>query len=112
MGTKNNPGQYDCYQKAAPDEPIFTMRAKDVSAPYFVEMWTYVRQGDFASARGVLESLFADPAVAALIGDCDKFNEALDVAEAMRDWRREGVEKEKAAHPLVVGRFEDLNSDL
>ena len=28
MGTKNNPGKYDCYEKAGPDEPIFTLRAK------------------------------------------------------------------------------------
>jgi hypothetical protein len=93
MGTKNNPGKYDCYAKAAPDEPIFTMRGKDVSAPYFVEMWTYVRQGKFRDAQFALAMMCADPDVKAIVGDCDKFAEALDVAEAMRTWRREGVEE-------------------
>ena len=33
MGTKNNPGDYDCYEMARPDEPIFTLKANDHIAP-------------------------------------------------------------------------------
>jgi hypothetical protein len=29
MATKANPGAYDCYTKAADDEPIFTLRASE-----------------------------------------------------------------------------------
>lgn len=29
MGTKNNPGKYDCYAKLEPDEPHFVLRGKD-----------------------------------------------------------------------------------
>ena len=39
MGTKNNPGQFDCYAKAAPDEPIFILRSSDPIAPMLVELW-------------------------------------------------------------------------
>ena len=88
MGTKNNPGQFDCHAKAHPDEPIFTLRGKDVSAPYLVEMWTFLRQGKFEEARSVLELAIEDGRVRSLVGDCDKFNEAFQVAEDMRAWRR------------------------
>ena len=39
MGTKKNPGAIDCYGAADPDEPIFTLRATDSSAPILVVMW-------------------------------------------------------------------------
>ncbi len=39
MGTKSNPGPVDCYAHAAPDEPIFILRAHDESAPFIIRMW-------------------------------------------------------------------------
>lgn len=30
-----------CYNKAAPDEPIFTLRAQDALAPEIVREWAY-----------------------------------------------------------------------
>lgn len=87
MGTKNNPGQFDCYAKAEPDEPIFTLRGKDRSAPYLVEIWTAMRQGLFAEAEATLQMMAADPHVLALVGDCEKFDEAEQCARAMRSWR-------------------------
>ena len=33
MGTKANPGQFDCYAAAADDEPLFVLRANDPLAP-------------------------------------------------------------------------------
>ncbi len=61
MGTKAEPGPYDCYAKAAMDEPIFTMRSKDPSGPYFVRMWAFVRQGKFDEASLELAKMRADP---------------------------------------------------
>ena len=43
MGTKNAPGQFDCYAKAAPDEPLFVLLARDPLAPTLVEQWAYQR---------------------------------------------------------------------
>jgi hypothetical protein len=41
MGTKNNPGTYDCYDKAEPDEPMFVLLARDPTASTFVRAWAY-----------------------------------------------------------------------
>ena len=40
MGTKKNPGQFDCYAAAGDDEPIFVLRANDPLAPLLVREWS------------------------------------------------------------------------
>ena len=44
MGTKNQPGHYDCYGNAEPDEPMFIVLARDVSAPAVVRDWADRRE--------------------------------------------------------------------
>lgn len=66
MGTKNNPGDYDCYETAEPDEPMFVLLARDSLAPALVEMWAAVRE---IMGTDILQS-----------------NEAMACAEAMRRW--------------------------
>ena len=44
MGTKNNPGTYDCHRSADGDEPIFTLRAKDPLAPVLIRTWVELRK--------------------------------------------------------------------
>lgn len=44
MGTKANPGQYDCYQKAEPDEPMFVLLGRDQHAPTLVWLWSILRE--------------------------------------------------------------------
>ena len=44
MATKQNPGEYDCYAHAAPDEPLFTLVAKDPLAPILVRIWVLLRE--------------------------------------------------------------------
>lgn len=39
MGTKNNPGQFDCYAKLEPDEPHFVLRGRDPLAGTLVRAW-------------------------------------------------------------------------
>lgn len=39
MGTKNKPGQFDCYANAAPDEPMFVLLARDPVAPLALCYW-------------------------------------------------------------------------
>ena len=39
MGTKNNPGLFDCYKEAGSDEPIFILRANDELAPNIIRFW-------------------------------------------------------------------------
>lgn len=44
MATKNKPGDYDCYAKADPDEPIFVLLGRDVTASFVVRHWIRVRK--------------------------------------------------------------------
>ena len=44
MGTKNNPGDFDCYANAEPDEPMFVLLARDPDAPLLVMAWAQLRE--------------------------------------------------------------------
>lgn len=44
MATKNQPGDYDCYANALPDEPMFILLGRDRNAPSLVEAWADVRE--------------------------------------------------------------------
>lgn len=39
MATKNNPGAFDCYANAEPDEPMFVLLGRDVASPVAVRKW-------------------------------------------------------------------------
>lgn len=71
MGTKQDPGRYDCYAKAESDEPMFVLLARDEDAPRLVVLWA-----DEAQRRG---------------GSADKIREARQCAEDMRAWRRRNL---------------------
>jgi hypothetical protein len=74
MGTKQQPGKFDCYDAAAPDEPLFILLARDASAPELVESWAMRRSNAIADG---LKPETDRPMVA----------EALALASAMREWR-------------------------
>lgn len=44
MASKNNPGAFDCYANAEPDEPMFVLLARDAGAPALVEQWADRRE--------------------------------------------------------------------
>ncbi len=46
MGTKNNPGKFDCYANAEPDEPMFILLGRDRYAPTLVWLWSILREVD------------------------------------------------------------------
>lgn len=50
MGTKNKPGKFDCYANAEPDEPMFVLLGRDVSASGLV--WTWARKRELEIDRG------------------------------------------------------------
>ncbi len=39
MGTKNNPGKFDCYSNAEPNEPMFILLGRDPHAGDAVRKW-------------------------------------------------------------------------
>jgi hypothetical protein len=74
MGSKQNPGNFDCYENALPDEPMFVLLARDPHAPRLVEQWAIQRRQDIdAGERPKTDQAMVD--------------EALLCAEDMREWR-------------------------
>jgi hypothetical protein len=63
VGTKNNPSQFSCYDKAEADEPMFTLLARDPTAPAFVRAWAAKHGGEkpekAAEARGIADAMEA-----------------------------------------------------
>jgi hypothetical protein len=68
MATKNNPGKFDCYANAQPDEPMFVLLGRDPMAGMLVRQWAAMRQ-----AKGE---------------DISKVQEALNCADALDAWAR------------------------
>lgn len=56
MGTKTDPGNFDCYAAAAPDEPMFILLARDHHAPLLVRLWAALRELDREDAGKVSEA--------------------------------------------------------
>lgn len=91
MGTKNNPGSYDCYANAHPDEPMFVLLGRDKIGASLVDLWA-----DFRENAG------EDPA---------KVAEARLCAENMRQW----CSRQTGKFPLRILQclpFETLANEL
>lgn len=90
MGTKNNPGAFDCYENAESDEPMFVLLGRDPLAPFLVSIWSKVRMGDLEAA-GVVFTAMAHRVAPRYHNtpDVDKASEALDCSLAMFAWRKE-----------------------
>lgn len=87
MGTKNNPGKFDCYANAEADEPMFILLGRDKHAPTLVWLWAVLRELDQE-----------DPA---------KVQEARDCALAMIKWAHDHDRKAVGlAHSTIAGVFE------
>lgn len=56
MATKNNPGKFDCYENAHPDEPMFILLARDRHAPTLVWLWAAMRELDGDSPEQIEEA--------------------------------------------------------
>jgi hypothetical protein len=56
MGTKNNPGDFDCYENADPDEPMFVLLGRDRMAPALVRQWANQREAEMELPAKVAEA--------------------------------------------------------
>lgn len=84
METKNNPGNFDCYANAGPDEQMFVLLDRDPLAPFLVSIWSKMRMGDFEAARVVFEAMIERRGGRYLISpDVDKASEAMGYSMAM-----------------------------
>jgi hypothetical protein len=75
MGTKEHPDIFDCYGAAAPDEPLFVLKASDLSAPLAVRFWAELYRARKRDADQWTEDSIL------------RYSTALDTSEAMRAWR-------------------------
>lgn len=57
MGTKSNPGKFDCYAEAGPDEPMFVLLGRDRHAPLLVRLWALLRHEEGEEEAKVREAL-------------------------------------------------------
>lgn len=65
MGTKNNPGAFDCYANAHPDEPMFVLLGRDKHAAGLIRLWAIFRARDGEDDAKVQEALACARAVEA-----------------------------------------------
>lgn len=57
MGTKLNPGRFDCYAAALPDEPMFVLNARDPDMPEVIRYWITLRQARIGRGEKPTEDL-------------------------------------------------------
>lgn len=88
MGSKNNPGRFDCYDKAEPDEPMFVLLGRDDQAPDLVRRWAEIRSLAYGQ-------------------DDPKVLEAFECAGEMEAWCRSNVALDFGAVETVVDLAED-----
>jgi hypothetical protein len=84
MGSKNNPGKWDCYANAEPDEPMFVLLGRDPIAPFLVGWWVGLKAK-------------YDPTA-----DEEKLKEALVCAHAMEEWLLKMNREDKLALRKLV----------
>jgi len=88
MGTKNEPGVYDCYAKAEPDEPMYVLLARDPLAAHLIHLWVFLRAHDWVSMfhelAGLMAIALSEPRKA---DDDPKLIEAQQRAVKMAAWR-------------------------
>ncbi len=77
MGTKNNPGEFDCYESADPDEPMFVLLARDPLAAGLVRRWAKEYRDRKLGMRSLSPS------------ERRKYLEALKCADQMEAWHGE-----------------------
>jgi hypothetical protein len=76
MSTKNNPGDYDCYKNAEPDEEMFILLARDKTSPGLVRRWAMARKEQINCGLKPVDDMLM-------------VEEALKCADKMEKWRSE-----------------------
>jgi hypothetical protein len=101
MGTKENPGRFDCHAKAEDDEPLFTLLARDVTAPFLVQAWAAIQAGNEQGALSAVRmawTLAPEPDASA-----EKIAEAVTCAQDMVAWRERSQRARLQPFSLVPG---------
>jgi hypothetical protein len=92
MGSKNEPGKFDCYANAGPDEPMFVLLGRDATAPFVIFAWVAFRM-----QSGDIED--------------EKLAEAISCAAKMHDHAKK-LGKDDALHDGARALSELLDGDI
>lgn len=78
----------DCYHKAEPDEPKFTLLGRDRAAPVLVRLWAAIREGNYEAAMNLLADI-ADTVDHYTTNPTaeSQVSEACAIAGEMEQWR-------------------------
>lgn len=88
MSTKLQPGAFDCYRAALPDEPMFILLARDVSAPHRLREWADQRRKELITEKLARPDLDEDGAwIERYHEDMAKCREADLIGHDMTVWR-------------------------
>ena len=79
MGTKDQPGKFDCYAAAADDEPLFVLKSTDISAPFVVRVWAETYR-----ERKMRAGAWNQHAI-------HRYCEAMEVANEMASWHHKNL---------------------
>lgn len=97
MGTKNNPGKFDCYANAQPDEPMFVLLGRDPAACALVTLWADIREAMGEDPSKIAEARQCASALtrwAIAEGKQEKIVKAVRLAaNAMGSWTRRDVDE-------------------
>jgi hypothetical protein len=89
MSSKTDPSQFDAYSKAEPDEPVFTLLARDPVAPPLIEAWAYLRSGQIGAAEIAFKAAMdAATHIAPQMPGEAQIRSAFEVAEESRAYLR------------------------
>lgn len=94
MGTKNNPSEFDCYSKALPDEPMFTLLGRDALASDFVELWAHLNNAAPLDAFETFVRLYRQIKMTEV--DKAQVMEAYKVSFEMMNYWKDQYEPEKS----------------
>jgi hypothetical protein len=88
MGTKTDPGRFDCHAAAHDDEPLFTLLARDPQFVPLVSLWAAVRTKNWpTAAQRFADLLRVAQDVPDREVDAAKAEEARAVAHTAVTWR-------------------------
>lgn len=110
MGTKNNPGKFDCYANAHPDEPMFVLLGRDKIGGSLTRLWAAVREVLREDSKKVAE---ARECAASMDAWSKKGNYRLEVMEWLpldilaAEWKRRGLPM--PATPKAVQAMRDAD---
>ena len=109
MGTKNNPGRFDCYEKADPDEPMFVLLGRDPYAARLVEIWANTREAHGESLEKIAEARRCMIAMEQWCGEKrDVLRSVTDLDGFQRAYRAGQEAMRAAAEAWVAVHYPDL----